>query len=170
MPVNSGSKAVAPATKTPARTPIVRQDTALVSYVKTGGAPRPTLTDEGKGVIARMSANGHNIPVIADALGLTNDQLKVAMKNDPALRAIFDEGRERLSDELASGLLAQARKGNVTCAIFLLKAMAGWRDTGVDTGKGAPQVAVQINLPQAMSPDDYARLIKVAPAGEVADA
>lgn len=164
MPVNSGSNASAASPMMPAKRRVVRQDTALVSYVKTGGAPRPTLTDEGKGVVARMSANGHNIPVIADALGLTNDQLKVAMKNDPALRAIFDEGRERLSDELASGLLSRARAGNITAAIFLLKAMAGWRDTGVDTGKGAPQVAVQINLPEAMSPDDYARLIKVAPA------
>lgn len=146
---------------------MVREDTALVSYVKTAAAPRPVLTAEGRRVVARMAAKARHRVVIADALGLTYNQLQTAIKNDPELEAVFGEGRGRLEDELASGLYEHARAGNITASIFLLKSMCGWRDTGVDTGRGAPQVAVQINLPGPLSPDDYERLVQVTPSAPV---
>lgn len=170
MPATSGPTTAALPAKTRRRTRAVREDTALVSYIPTAAAPRPVLTDEGRKVVARMAAKARHRVIIADALGLTYNQLQTCLKNDPALEGVFAEGRGRLEDELASGLYEQARAGNITASIFLLKSMCGWRDTGVDTGRGAPQVAVQINLPGPLSPDDYARLIQVAPAACVEEA
>jgi hypothetical protein len=103
-----------------------------------------------------MAAGGFNLNAIAAALGTSRRSLGRVFEAHAEVREAFDDGRAMLEQELASLLLEKARGGNVTCAIFLLKAQCGWRDTGTDASAG-PAVAVQINLPGAMSPAEYAR-------------
>ena len=60
----------------------------------------------------------------------------------------------------------QAMRGNVTAAIFLLKARHGYRDQGGDGAE--PRVQVTITLPGAADPGTYARIIQGEPAGREA--
>lgn len=59
-----------------------------------------------------------------------------------------------LADEITHHLLGAARKGNIVAAIFLSKTRLGWRETGPSQDGGA-KVAVQINMPGAMSEAMY---------------
>ena len=123
------------------------------------------LKDDALALIQRMAAGAHNLDTIASALGLSRRALGRRFEADPVLKEAFDAGRASLEQELASLLLEKARGGNVTCAIFLLKAQCGWRDTGADVARG-PTVAVQINLPAALSEAAYNKLIEEKPRGD----
>lgn len=128
------------------------------------GAVGQFVKNDAVALIQRMAAGAHNLETIATALGVSRRALGRRFEADPDLKDAFDAGRAALEQELASMLLERARGGNVTCMIFLLKAQLGWRDTGHDAAKG-PAVAVQINLPAALTPADYARQIEEASNG-----
>jgi hypothetical protein len=139
---------------------------ALVSWVPTDGPnARAVVSQVGVELVGRLSAQAHNLDTIAAALGISRRSLGRAFDAQPDLKEAFDAGRGRLEQELAALLLEKARAGNVTCAIFLLKAQCGWRDAGSTDGR-APTVAVQINLPAAMSEAAYAKFIEEKPSGE----
>lgn len=132
----------------------------LLSWLPTDGPnPRAFITDAGKVLVRRLAANAHNLDTIAQVLGISRRALGRAFEAQADLKEAFDAGRAALEQELAASLLEKARAGNVTCAIFLLKAQCGWRDTGVADARG-PSVAVQINLPAAMTEAAYVKLIE----------
>jgi hypothetical protein len=110
-----------------------------------------------------MLANGCSLATTAAALGIHSDTLNSAADRDKELQSAIDRGHGALETELVGHLLAHAREGNVTAAIFLLKAKRHFRDVGPTEGKEADRPNITINLPGAASPEDYAKMIDVTP-------
>ena len=122
-----------------------------------------TVTGEGRDVVERMLANGCSRETVAATLGTSTSTLAAAAERDEALSAAMQRGDGALETELVGHLLAHARDGNVTAAIFLLKAKRGMRDTGDDPRKPTERPNITINLPAAATPEAYRQMIDVSP-------
>ena len=145
----------------PSREPSSPPTHALVKLAPNGtGHPRVEVTDGGIDLVRRMAPNAHSLGTIAAALGVSRRTLGEAMERQPELKEAFALGRAALETELAAALLDKARAGNLVAAIFLLKAMCGWREG--EARDGLTKVAIQINLPPPLSQADYARMIDEA--------
>jgi hypothetical protein len=114
-------------------------------------------------MVERMLANGCSLATTSAALGISETTLTAAADRDKDLKAAIGRGHGALETELVGHLLAHAREGNVTAAIFLLKAKRHFRDVGPTEGKEAERPNITINLPGAASPEDYAKMIDVTP-------
>jgi hypothetical protein len=132
------------------------------------GRPRKTLPANGLDTIRSLAANGVNEHALAAALGLDYSTWRRIRDEDPEAKAAWQEARAIEENRLAGKLFEQAMTGNVTAAIFLLKARHGYRDIGPAEGDGGVKVGVQINLPGSLKPEDYAKLVSVH--GPVVDA
>lgn len=65
-------------------------------------------------------------------------------------------------DRLVAKLHELAMDGNLAAAIFALKARYSYRE-GEPFEGGGSAVHVNINLPSAMMPDDYCKMVDVTP-------
>lgn len=127
---------------------------ALISRSTPGLTAAITIEPAGLELIERMAAEGQDMRSIARALGCSGKVLNDCRKRDPAVTDAFEAGHAVLADEITHHLLGAARKGNIVAAIFLSKTRLGWRETGPSQDGGA-KVAVQINMPGAMSEAMY---------------
>ncbi|SDN90645.1 hypothetical protein SAMN05216196_102504 [Lutimaribacter pacificus] len=134
----------------------------LVLATRGRGNKPSTVTAPGREFAEKMLANGCSRETVAATLGLSSSALKTAADNDPLLAEAMARGDGALETELVGHLLQHAREGNVTAAIFLLKAKRGFRDSTPVEPKDA-QPNITINLPGAASPEDYRRMIDVTP-------
>jgi hypothetical protein len=123
-----------------------------------------TITRSGLEVITEMAARGNSQATIAKHLGCAQSTLSKLVHDRQAVGEAWREGRGRLEDELVGHMLTLARKGNVAATIFALKSMCGYTDQPQpreDRGSN-----ITINLPGAMSPEQYMRSITVEAADE----
>src|SRR5690554_1733968 len=88
--------------------------------MKCTGSQKKPPRDAAKKVLV-MSQAGLSKKAIARGLGCSAKLLNAWLDNYPELQEALDEGREIEHTELRSSLMDQARGGNVTAAIFLLK-------------------------------------------------
>ncbi len=138
-----------------------KRTVALVTRGRGPGRPY-SVTGPGREIAERMLANGCSRATVAATLGISETALADAAARDPELAAAIERGDGALETELVGHLLQHAREGNVTAAIFLLKAKRHFRDsTPVEPKTDRPNIT--INLPGAASPEDYARMIDVTP-------
>ena len=113
------------------------------------------------GTAEELAARGNRLRDIAAALEMNVDTLRLARQRDPELDAAIERGRGREHAALVGVLYSAAvDKGNVAAAMFLLKCRHGYRETGPENDAGA-RVAVVVNLPGALDPIQYAKLIEV---------
>jgi hypothetical protein len=145
----------------PSRKPSETRTTALLAWEPNdNGGERAVATAEGTALVERMSANAHSVDTIAQALGVGRRTFLEMRDRQPELREAYVSGRGFLATELASLLLKKARGGNLAAAIFLTKAMCGFRETGPSDDNAAPRVAIAISLPPAMTEAAYVRVIE----------
>jgi len=79
--------------------------------------------------LLELAASGYNKKGLAYRLGTTVETLNKWLEIHPELQQALDEGREREHHALFNALYENATKGgNVTAAIFLLKARHGYRE------------------------------------------
>lgn len=116
--------------------------------------PKPNAVER----VREMAANGFRWVSIAAGLGVTPKTLRNWREEFPELQDAYDEGREVERHTLHSCLAEQARKGNTTAAIFLLKAAHGYRE-GDQVGQG-DRVSVTIALPGAMTMQQFTSISK----------
>lgn len=124
--------------------------------VCTGSQKKPPRNAAKK--ILEMSREGVSKAGIARGLGCSPKLLNAWLDNEPELQNALDEGREIEHGELRGALMEQARAGNVTSAIFLLKTRHGYREG--DQGELANRVSVTFNLPGPMKPEDFSTTIE----------
>lgn len=91
---------------------------------------------------------------IAKLLKTSPDTLGRWLDENPKLRAAFDEGREREHMKLFTKLFDAAMSGNITAAIFLLKARHKYRDNG-DERVAQNNLQINFTLPGAVPLADY---------------
>lgn len=139
-----------------------RRNLPLVTRGRGPGRPY-AVTAEGREIAEKMLANGCSRATTAAALGISESALSAAAERDPELASTIERGHGAMETELVGHLMQHARDGNVTAAIFLLKAKAHFRDQGEPSNKTADRPNITINLPGAASPEDYAKMIDVTP-------
>lgn len=122
------------------------------------------LPPNGLEIIRDLASKGMTNEGISYALGLARDgltKLKTRDKTGEIERALF-EGKQREHDSLYSALFRKATSGegkdSVIAAIFLLKTRHQYVEPREPFPVG-PSVNIEIKVPGALRPEDYARLI-----------
>ncbi|WP_457787197.1 hypothetical protein [Pseudomonas sp. PL-6] len=106
--------------------------------------------------LLELAASGYNKKGLAYRLGTTVETLNKWLELYPELQQALDEGREREHNALFTALYDSATKGgNVTAAIFLLKARHGYREG--DQAEIANRVSINFQLPGALRLEDFTR-------------
>ena len=132
----------------------------------TVGRSKKALPEHACEIIVQMAREGVKQSDIAQALGVSYQTFQRMRDEHEEVVNALRAGRTIEEDRLVGSLFTLAMKGNVTAAIFLLKARHSYNDRGGDAAE--PRVNVQITLPGARSVEDYARTIETTPVGKEA--
>jgi len=120
----------------------------------TGTRKKPPANAAEK--LLELAATGYNKKGLAYRLGTTVETLNKWLELYPELQQALDEGREREHHALFNALYENATKGgNVTAAIFLLKARHGYREG--DQSEIANKVSINFSLPGALRLEDFTK-------------
>jgi hypothetical protein len=106
------------------------------------GRPRKELTEEQLIEVGAL-ASCLNQEQIADYFGISRTTFWEMMKRDERVSEQYKKGRAKCIEEVATGLITEAKAGNMTAAIFFLKTQAGWRETEETTTEREP---ITINI------------------------
>ncbi len=126
---------------------------------------RKPLASRDYAKLSAWAAQGWRLEDAARELGYSRRTLSRLLEEDERARESWEEGRGIEHQALVGALFQAATKGNgqssVVAAIFLLKARHGYREN-------APlevehNVRVTVELPAALSADQYRRVIEVNP-------
>jgi len=93
-----------------------------------GGQPAKVLTHEQVievGALAAVLSQEQ----IADYLGIARNTFIAICERQPEVLEQYKKGKAKAIDEVAKGLILQAKQGNTSAAMFYLKTQAGWRET-----------------------------------------
>ena len=131
------------------------------SRVCTGSRKKPPRN--AAKILEELAARGVSKKSLALALGCSHTLLNVWLENDPKLQDAIDRGRCSEQEHLHGALYDQAMKGNVTSAIFLLKARHGYREG--EQSDQANRVSINFQLPGAMKLEDFTRDVTPASKG-----
>jgi hypothetical protein len=126
------------------------------------------LTSEERDRAEYLAGQRHPESLIAWALGLTPQAWGRVKKGDPRAREALSRGRARELRALVDALFLEATEGgNVQAAMFLLKTRHGFVDRPEPE---AARVRVEIQLPAALSEEQYRQLREVvSPRRQVKD-
>jgi hypothetical protein len=113
-------------------------------------------TREQLAVIERGRAKGWREKYIYLELGISAPTFIKWKNTDPRVVEAMERGQERLYNSLVGKLIAKAQGGDTISLIYATKALLGLRDNDVPQ-EARPQVT--INLPGALSAQDFARLV-----------
>ena len=85
---------------------------------------RPEMMSEGY----KLGALGLTLPEISDFWNIGERTLKRWTANKPEFEAQIKKGKSEADLTVIQSMLEQAKKGNMTAAIFWLKNRCGWKD------------------------------------------
>lgn len=115
----------------------------------------------GIALVEKMARDGHDVVTLAAQLGIHHVTFADIRKRQPEVGEAWARGRASLGDEINDILLKQARKGNMTAAIFLAKGRLGWREVG-PTDPNAQQSNINITINAPLTDDEWQRMVKVS--------
>ncbi len=128
--------------------------------------PRKTLPEGGLATIRELASAGANEVQIAKQLGMSYEVWQRIRTEDEEARSAWLEARAIEREALCGMLYRQAmEEGNATAAMFLLKTRHDYRDHGqsIDGTDAGSRVNIVLNLPAALSREDYGKLIELRP-------
>ena len=91
-------------------------------------------SEDSRKLVRNLAAMGTRYIDIATKIEITDDTLRKHYRDE------LEGGRIDANAQIANTLFQQAKKGNMTAAIFWLKTRAGWKETQVTElsgGEGA---------------------------------
>ncbi len=139
-----------------------RSDLPSRREVNKDGKSELVVGRRGLQIVEELAARGVAEATIAKALRMGKDGFRGVRRRQPEVQEALDRGRAIEHDRLVGKLFDTAMEGNVVAGIFLLKARHGYRE-GEPLEGGTSNVQVNINLPSAMSPDEYRTMVGVNP-------
>lgn len=83
---------------------------------------------------------------LAEYFGISLVTFNAIEKRQPEVSLAYKKGKAKAIASIGSNLIAQAKKGNMTAAIFYLKTQAGWREAREDTNENMPDRSITINI------------------------
>lgn len=127
------------------------------SYRKEG--PATELTRAGYDLIEQLASRGLAISTIAKALGISTELFRRIRAHDDRAREALELGTAIEHDMLVGKLHEAAMRGEIVAIIFALKSRHGYRDSTPVVRESESRVKVEIQLPAALSREQYARVI-----------
>lgn len=134
---------------------------ARPSYRKEG--PGTELTRAGYELIEQLASRGVSVTTIARALGVSTEVFRRIRAFDDRAREALEVGTAIEHDQLVGKLHEAAMRGEIVAIIFALKSRHGYRDSTPIIRESESRVKVEIQLPAALTPEQYARVIDVTP-------
>jgi len=132
---------------------------------RAGGGTLVTVQHPGLALIEEMAAGGRDNATIAKALGIHRTTLCEVRKRQPDVDEALERRRAAMGDELTDILLHHARNGVTVAAIFLAKARCGWREGEGIEPRTINNTQINIQIPEPMSAEEFARIIDGKPHG-----
>jgi len=123
--------------------------------------PKKLLPRNGLEKIRDLASRGFSEKDIARALGMSAKTFLHRKQEEQAVQDALDEGRSIEHQALYGKLMEKALAGDTIALLFLLKCRHGYRETVDITQTNAVQVLFQ--MPAALDPADYAKLIEPKP-------
>ena len=120
--------------------------------------PKKLLPRNGLEKIRDLASRGFSEKDIARALGMSAKTFLHRKQEEQAVQDALDEGRSIEHQALYGKLMEKALAGDTIALLFLLKCRHGYRET-VQTNA----VQVLFQMPAALDPADYAKLIEPKP-------
>lgn len=108
--------------------------------------------------IEKLAANGCSQVEIARGLGVGKDLLYRWRREFPAVQEAMEAGLAKEHQALRSVLIEKALAGDTVCILFALKTRHGYRETAPIEQDS--RVTVQINLPGALTADQYSKVVE----------
>lgn len=118
--------------------------------------------------LGAWAAAGARLDDAAARLGTSRRSLHRLFQSDERAAEAWAIGRAELHEQLVSKLIEKAKAGEVVPLLFALKTLFGYREGELIDG-GEQRSLVTINLPAAVSAEQYAKLIEVKPLPLAAD-
>lgn len=136
------------------------------------GKSEIVVTPTGLALVEQLAERGCSVVTIAAAIGVNKETFLHIRRRDPAVEEAFENGRAKEHDRLVSDLNTASSSGNVTAAIFLLKARHGYQSgEGIDVNVSVNTGGVLV-VPAEMTVEQYLEmkradgdLIDVTPSG-----
>lgn len=107
-----------------------------------GGGREPTVFDEAQIAQVEALASVLTKGQMADYFGICENTFREVEKRQPKVSEAYKKGKGKAIAGVASGLVSQARKGNVAAAIFYLKTQAGWKEEREEV-RELPPIVIQ---------------------------
>jgi len=122
-----------------------------------------TVNEAGIALVETLARAGHDVVTLAGRLGIRHETFADIRRRQPEVAEAWARGRAAMGDEINDLLLDNARKGNMTAAIFLAKGRLGWREIGQADPSHGSGPTVNITLVSPAAPGDVAKIIGEVP-------
>ena len=127
------------------------------------GAAKKALPDNGLQTLTQLAARGVRDNDLARAMQFSVPLFKRYLIDHPEAQEAIDAGRQLFHDTLVDGLVKAAANGREVPAMFLLKTRFGYRENDQPSDT---RPVVTINLPGAMTPEQYAKGLTIEHEGD----
>jgi uncharacterized protein YjcR len=100
-------------------------------------------SEDSRKLVKNLAAMGVRYVDIAHKLDINDETLRKHYRED------LESGRIDANAQIANTLFQQAKKGNMTAAIFWLKTRAGWKETNITElsgGEGSEVKGINITF------------------------
>lgn len=101
--------------------------------------PHPGVPFDDKQIKDLIIAHNGNLSRVADQLGSHRHCIRRRCDNNPELRKVLDDSRERLLDDLEEHSWHRAQKGDTPLSIFLLKTIGKSRGYEMESSSAHAQ-------------------------------
>lgn len=120
--------------------------------------PFEKLPPGSRDALLAMAGNGLKESTAALALGVPLNEFRRVISKNPEAKALWQEALSVERDALINALFNRAIEGDTKAAQFLLSARHGMSEK--QTESLGDRVNITFQLPAALSPDQYTKLVK----------
>jgi len=121
--------------------------------------PFERLPPGSRDALLAMAGNGLRESTAAQALGVPLHEFRRVITKNPEAKALWQEALSVERDALIGALFNRAIEGDTKAAQFLLAARHGLSER---TEQASDRVNITFQLPAALNPEQYAKLIQSA--------
>jgi len=124
--------------------------------------PFERLPPGSRDTLLSMARNGLKESTAATALGVPLNEFRRVIAKNPEAKALWQEALSVERDALLGALFNKAMEGDSKSAQFLLSARHGMNEKATETP--GERINITFQLPAALSPDQYTKLVQNEPA------
>lgn len=123
--------------------------------------PYEKLPPGSRDALLSMARDGLRESTAATALGIPLNEFRRVIKKNPDAKALWEEALSVERDALLNSLFNRAIEGDSKAAQYLLAARHGMSEKAPEPAN--ERVHITFQLPAALSPDQYSRLVTEQP-------